>query len=73
MQYGARDPALDPYFSVAPMWDHGRRAGPGISCWMQCGIREPVRDPDFSAGPTHYPVMGLPPNRLSASPRELLP
>ena len=40
---------------------------------MQCGVREHVRDPDFSAGPTRYPVMGLPPNRLSSSPRELLP
>ena len=52
MQYGARDPALDPYFSVAPLRDHGRRAGPGIQCGMQCGGRDTVRDPDFSVGPT---------------------
>ena len=70
---GSVAPYVIPTSVRDPLRDHGRRAGPGISCWMQCGVREHVRDPDFSAGPTRYPVMGLPPNRLSSSPRELLP
>ena len=55
---GCNAGAGTPYVILTSVWDplrdHGRRAGPGNTCGMQCGPWAPyvIRDPDFSAGPT---------------------